>query len=118
MGALPPALRRSPLLVAFALFAVALGLWSFATPLWASPDEFQHVYRAFATVEGHIYIEPEPVLAGTLTCSEQPQGILTNLLLPYVRTGRLDQARDAHHRAYRLHRPNLADLGDIADHIE
>ena len=60
----------------------------------------------------------EPVLAGTLTCSEQPQGILTNLLLPYVRTGRLEQARDAHRRAYRLHRPNLADLGDVADHIQ
>ena len=60
----------------------------------------------------------EPVLAGTLTCSEQPQGMLTNLLLPYVRTGRLEQARDAHRRAYRLHRPNLADLGDVADHIQ
>jgi cellulose synthase operon protein C len=60
----------------------------------------------------------EPVLAGTLTCSEQPQAILTTLMLPYLRTGRLDQARDAHRRAYRLHRPNLADLGDIGDHIE
>ena len=58
------------------------------------------------------------MLAGRLTCSEQPQGILTTLLLPYLRTGRLEQARDAHRRAYRLHRPNLADLGDIADHIE
>jgi tetratricopeptide (TPR) repeat protein len=59
----------------------------------------------------------EPVLAGTLTCWEQPQGILTNLLGPYLRTGRLEEARDAHRRAYRMHRPNLADLGDIADHI-
>ncbi|MDT5027479.1 MAG: hypothetical protein QOE61_3905 [Micromonosporaceae bacterium] len=60
----------------------------------------------------------DPVLAGRLTCSEQPQGVLTALMKPYLRTGRLDQARDAHRRAYRLHRPNLADLGDIADHIE
>lgn len=60
----------------------------------------------------------EPVLAGQLTCSEQPQGILTTLLKPYLRTGRLDEARDAHRRAYRAHRPNLADMGDIADHIE
>jgi Predicted membrane protein (DUF2142) len=65
MTALPPALRRSPLLVAFALFAVALGSWSLATPWWGSPDEFQHVYRAYATAHGHLYIEPEPVLAGT-----------------------------------------------------
>jgi Predicted membrane protein (DUF2142) len=64
--ALPPrGLRRSALLVAFGLFAVALGSWSLAMPLWASPDEFQHVFRAYATVRGHVYIEPEPVLAGT-----------------------------------------------------
>ena len=34
----------------------------------------------------------EPVLAGQLTCAEQPQSILTELLLPYLRTGRLDEA--------------------------
>jgi tetratricopeptide (TPR) repeat protein len=60
----------------------------------------------------------EPVLAGQLTCSEQPQGILTALLLPYLRTGRLEQAVDAHRRAYRRLRSKLADLGSIADHIE
>jgi Predicted membrane protein (DUF2142) len=65
MTALPPGLRRYPLLVAFGLFAVALGSWSLATPLWGSPDEFQHVYRAYATAHGDLYIEPEPVLAGT-----------------------------------------------------
>src|SRR5690349_10019590 len=59
----------------------------------------------------------EPVLAGALTCSEQPQYILTTLLLPYLRTGRLEPARDAHRRAYRLQRPNLADLEAIGDHI-
>ncbi|MGC4760531.1 hypothetical protein [Micromonospora trifolii] len=60
----------------------------------------------------------EPVLAGRLTCIEQPQAILTALLLPYLRTGRGDQARDAHREAYRRLRGNLADLWDIADHIE
>ncbi len=60
----------------------------------------------------------EGVLSGRLTCSEQPQGMLTTLLRPYLRTGRLEQARDAHRRAYRLHRPHLADLADIAYHIE
>jgi tetratricopeptide (TPR) repeat protein len=60
----------------------------------------------------------DPVLSGQLTCSEQPQNMLTTLMVPYVRTGRLDQARDAHRRAYRLHRPHLADLNNIADHIE
>ncbi len=60
----------------------------------------------------------EPVLAGRLSCVEQPQGILTSLLLPYLRTGRREAARDAHRRAYRRHRGNLADLSDIAEHIE
>lgn len=60
----------------------------------------------------------EPVLAGRLTCREQPQGILTSLLLPYLRSGRRDAARDAHRRAYRRIQGNIADLWDIGDHIE
>lgn len=60
----------------------------------------------------------EPVLAGRLSCKEQPQGILTSLLLPYLRSGRRDAARDAHRRAYRRIQGNLADLWDIGDHIE
>ncbi|WP_203706363.1 hypothetical protein, partial [Asanoa iriomotensis] len=59
----------------------------------------------------------EPVLAGRLSCTEQPQAIYTTLLLPYLRTGRADAARDAHRRSYRLHRTHLADLGDIAQHV-
>ncbi|GAA5188982.1 hypothetical protein GCM10023322_40850 [Rugosimonospora acidiphila] len=59
----------------------------------------------------------EPVLAGRLTCSEQPQEMLTTLLVPYLRTGRLEQARDAHRQAYLRHRPNLADLSSIGEHI-
>jgi len=60
----------------------------------------------------------EPVLSGRTTCSEQPQGILTALLRPYLRTGRLELARDAHRHAYRRHRSHIADLGDIASHLE
>ncbi len=60
----------------------------------------------------------DQVIDGSLTCSEQPQDILTTLLLPYLRTGRLDLARDAHRRAYRLLRPNLSDLGSISSHLE
>ena len=59
----------------------------------------------------------EPVLAGRLTCSEQPQTILASLLQPYLHTGRLEAAADAHRRSYRLMRPNLADLWEIGDHI-
>jgi tetratricopeptide (TPR) repeat protein len=58
------------------------------------------------------------VLAGRVGCREQPQSILTALLLPYVRTGQLDEARDAHRRAYRAVRHNVANLGDVTEHIE
>ncbi|MGA3486405.1 tetratricopeptide repeat protein [Micromonosporaceae bacterium DT55] len=60
----------------------------------------------------------EPVLAGRLTCVEQPQAMLTALLLPYLRTGRGDAAREAHRTAYRRVRANLADLGDIGEHVD
>jgi tetratricopeptide (TPR) repeat protein len=58
-----------------------------------------------------------PVLAGHLSCTEQPQSILTDLLLPYLRTDRLTEAADAHRRAYRLMRGSLSDFGDIAEHL-
>ncbi|NUT22844.1 MAG: hypothetical protein HOV77_27065, partial [Hamadaea sp.] len=60
----------------------------------------------------------EPALLGRLTCSEQPQSILTALMIPYLRTGRLDEARDAHRRAYRAFQTKPADLGSVADHVE
>ncbi|MEU4710351.1 hypothetical protein AB0G00_28395 [Nocardia salmonicida] len=59
-----------------------------------------------------------PVLGGELGCSEQPQLILTELLLPYLRTGQLDEARSAHRRAYRLLRTKPQDLAAIGDHLE
>ncbi|WP_319460617.1 hypothetical protein [Micromonospora sp. RTP1Z1] len=60
----------------------------------------------------------EPVLAGRLTCTEQPQAILTALLRPYLETGRGDAARNAHREAYRRLRGRLSDLWEIADHVE
>jgi tetratricopeptide (TPR) repeat protein len=59
----------------------------------------------------------EPVLAGRLTCTEQPQGILSNLMVAYLRTGEPGKAADAHRRAYRLQRTRLADLWNIGSHI-
>ncbi|HET9138467.1 hypothetical protein [Actinophytocola sp.] len=58
-----------------------------------------------------------PVLGGELSCVEQPQSILTALLLPYLRTGRLEEAVDAHRQAYRAIRHNRGELGMVADHI-
>src|SRR5262249_9380067 len=60
----------------------------------------------------------EPVLARRLTCAERPPpSTAPALLLPSLRTGRLVEAADAHRRAYRAVRGNLADLGSVADHL-
>jgi tetratricopeptide (TPR) repeat protein len=58
-----------------------------------------------------------PVLDGQLTCVEQPHSILTELLVPYLRTGRLTEAADAHRTAYRAVQGNRAELTAVADHV-
>src|SRR5690606_3408394 len=58
-----------------------------------------------------------PVVAEELTCEVQPQGILTNLLLPYLRTGRHEQAAAAHRRAYRIIRGDASYLAELGEHI-
>ncbi|MEV0588281.1 hypothetical protein [Nonomuraea sp. NPDC050310] len=59
-----------------------------------------------------------PVLAGELTCTEQPQDILTELLLPYLRTGRHAEAAAAHQRAYRIIAGKVHNLAEIGRHLE
>ncbi|WP_016697693.1 hypothetical protein, partial [Actinoalloteichus spitiensis] len=58
-----------------------------------------------------------PVLDGELTCSEQPHGILTALLRPYLRVGALDDAADAHRRAYRAVQHDRGELSLVAEHV-
>ncbi|WFF02191.1 hypothetical protein [Micromonospora sp. WMMD964] len=78
----------------------------------------QVVYLADNGRDAEAVALAEPVLAGRLTCTEQPQAILTALLPPYLRTGRDESARDAHREAYRRLRGNLANLWEIGDHVE
>ena len=59
-----------------------------------------------------------PVLGGTFSCVEQPQDILTSLLLPYVHTGRLEETAKAHRQAYRAIRHDPTQLWEIATHIQ
>ncbi len=53
-----------------------------------------------------------PVLGGELPCDSgsQPRSVLAALMLPYLYTGRVDEARDAHRRAYRLYRDSDQEL--------
>ncbi|MER7499559.1 hypothetical protein AB0L05_31190 [Nonomuraea pusilla] len=58
-----------------------------------------------------------PVVSGTFTCSSQPQGILTAMLTIYLRTSRLEEAAEAHRKAYRLCQGDLASLDDLGEHL-
>ncbi|HEX6074938.1 MAG TPA: hypothetical protein VFZ32_06710 [Micromonosporaceae bacterium] len=59
----------------------------------------------------------DPVLEGRITCTVQPQSIQSALLVPYLRTGRLHEAREAHRRAYRSIRGNRDYLDDLGRHL-
>ncbi|MEU8144394.1 hypothetical protein [Nonomuraea sp. NPDC048901] len=59
-----------------------------------------------------------PVVAGEFSCGVQPQSILCTLLTPYLKTGHLDEAAEAHRRAYRIVQGQLGYLDDIGDHLE
>ncbi|WP_330297389.1 tetratricopeptide repeat protein [Streptomyces sp. NBC_00503] len=60
----------------------------------------------------------QPVLSGERTCAEEPHRVLATALLPLVRLGRLDEARSAHLRGYRLARGNESLLPSLGRHIE
>lgn len=59
----------------------------------------------------------EPALAGTYTCSMQPQGVLTALLPALTALGEIERARDAHLSAYRRSREQ-AGHGYVGPHLE
>ena len=58
------------------------------------------------------------VLAGRLTCAEEPHRVLAYALLPLLRLGRPDEARTNHLRGYRMARGNESLLPSIGRHIE
>ncbi|TCO53185.1 hypothetical protein [Actinocrispum wychmicini] len=59
----------------------------------------------------------EPALAGTFTCSMQPQGVLTALLPALTALDEVERARDAHLSAYRRSREQ-AGHGYVGPHLE
>lgn len=59
----------------------------------------------------------EEMLDGGFSCGEEPEHALSRVLLPYLRSGRLDDARAAHLRSYRLAKDNPDNLGIIANNI-
>ncbi|WP_157245211.1 hypothetical protein [Nonomuraea typhae] len=58
-----------------------------------------------------------PVLSGHMSCTSQPHSILEILLLPFLRTGRLEDAASAHRRSYQITRGKPAYLDDMGTHL-
>ncbi|MCG7202456.1 hypothetical protein [Streptomyces arenae] len=60
----------------------------------------------------------EPVLAGKESCQEEPVRSISYALLPLLRTGRTDRARELHLTGYRACRRNPSMSGEVGRHLE
>ena len=60
----------------------------------------------------------EPVLAGKESCHEEPARSISYALLPLLRTGRIDQAREVHLAGYRGCRRNPSMAQEVGRHLE
>ncbi|MGY3680818.1 hypothetical protein [Streptomyces sp. TE33382] len=60
----------------------------------------------------------EPVLAGKESCQEEPARSVSYALLPLLRTGRTDRARELHLAGYRGCRRNPSMSAEIGRHLE
>ncbi|MFE9740010.1 hypothetical protein [Streptomyces sp. NPDC006477] len=60
----------------------------------------------------------EPVLAGKESCQEEPARSVSYALLPLLRAGGTDQARELHLAGYRACRRNPSMSGEVGRHLE
>ncbi|WP_042433547.1 tetratricopeptide repeat protein [Streptacidiphilus anmyonensis] len=60
----------------------------------------------------------KPVLEGESTCSEEPWSSHAHALLPFVRAGRLDEARSSHLVGYRFSRGKTSQTTEVGLHVE
>ncbi len=70
----PFALGPRPFVVVFLLWWIITTAWALATPLWGSPDEYQHAYRAYAAARGEVVISPQAATLGTGGFVDGPSG--------------------------------------------
>lgn len=59
----------------------------------------------------------EEMIEGGFSCGEEPEHALSRVLIPYLRAGRLEEAKTAHLRSYRLARDNPDNLRIVAHNI-
>lgn len=59
----------------------------------------------------------EEMIEGGMSCGEEPEHALSRVLLPYLRSGRGEDAKTAHLRSYRLAKDNPDNLRIVANNI-
>jgi len=59
----------------------------------------------------------DELIEGGYNCGDEPEHALSRALLPYLRAGRLEDAKAAHFRSYTLARDNPDNLGIVANHL-
>ncbi|WP_243229863.1 hypothetical protein [Microbacterium sp. CIAB417] len=59
----------------------------------------------------------EEMIEGGFSCGEEPEHALSRVLLPYLRADRLDEAKTAHLRSYRLAKDNPDNLTIVANNV-
>ncbi|GAB6898138.1 hypothetical protein [Kineosporia succinea] len=59
----------------------------------------------------------DEILEAGMTCGDEPENTIAQALLPALRAGRLDEARQMHLRGYRMARTNADHLPMIAQHL-
>lgn len=77
-------------------------------------DAWFHQLRGHDEEAIRIYDE---MFENRMSCGEEPETSEAQALLPYLRAGRLDDAKAAHQRSYRVARSNADGFGIIADHL-
>ncbi|HXH35627.1 MAG TPA: hypothetical protein VNJ54_14675 [Plantibacter sp.] len=77
-------------------------------------DAWFHQLRGQEDEAIRIYDE---MFENRMSCGEEPETSEAQALLPYLRAGRLDDAKAAHQRSYRAARNNADGFGIIADHL-
>ncbi|GAA3583363.1 hypothetical protein GCM10022198_03230 [Klugiella xanthotipulae] len=73
-------------------------------------------YRVFGDETEAVRLYDE-IFANNFSCGDEPERSEAEVLLPYLRAGRLDDARTAHLRSYRASRSKLDGITIIADHL-
>ncbi|MFD7069195.1 tetratricopeptide repeat protein [Streptomyces sp. NPDC059913] len=75
-------------------------------------------YHLAAGDDGRALEVWEPVLKGKASCQEEPARSVSYALLPLVRSGHTDRARELHLSGYRICRRNPSMAGEVGRHLE